>query len=98
MSGSPEVSEKDITEGIQALAKEQADQTRKTKADIKEIPEDEMQKVAGGELHGKDCEDTFLYFENCWLTDGCDVLNTWYDDYECWMVTRSDTRCPVTIL
>ena len=49
---------------------------------ISEIPEDELVEVAGGGDH-PDCKDTYKDKENCWVNDGCDIINNHYPDYDC---------------
>ena len=48
---------------------------------IKKLPDENLESVAGGG-HEK-CIDTFKDYENCWWTDGCDVVFNHYKDYLC---------------
>ena len=50
--------------------------------EIKELPEDELEEVAGGGDH-PECKNTYKDRENCWVHDGCDIVNTHYPNYQC---------------
>ena len=54
--------------------------------EIKELPEDELEEVAGGKNHA-DCTDTYKNKENCWVVDACDIVLTHYKNYECHHMT-----------
>lgn len=74
-------------------ALDEAEQDRKTKteeaaAEIKAIPDEALDAVAGGGREGEGerkpgCKYSYQDEENCWFKDGCD--NTWryYSDYQC---------------
>lgn len=49
---------------------------------IRELPEEELAEAAGGADH-KNCYDTYKDKENCWWTDGCDVIHENYKGYQC---------------
>ena len=60
---------------LQAKAKATAEK-------IGEIPENELEKAAGGGDHPT-CHDTYQDEENCWHNDGCDHVYYNYPDYRC---------------
>lgn len=47
-----------------------------------ELDDEELAQVAGGKGN-KYCHYSYLDRENCWLTDGCDILFKGYDYYKC---------------
>jgi len=49
---------------------------------IRELPEEELGEAAGGGDH-KECYDTYKDRENCWWTDGCDMIHENYHGYQC---------------
>ena len=50
---------------------------------IQALPDDELENVAGGKGDNPECKDTYEDRENCWITDGCDILIIGYEDYSC---------------
>ena len=56
---------------------------------LEELPEEELSEVAGGGDH-PDCKDTYKDKENCWVTDGCDIINNHYSDYQCHYNSKCD--------
>ena len=59
--------------------------------EIQSLSEDELKEVAGGKDHSS-CKDTYKDRENCWIHDGCDVINNHYSDYKCHYNTK-DVKC-----
>ena len=47
-----------------------------------ELDDEELQQLVGGG-ENTDCKDTYMHKENCWRTDGCDMVNNHYGGYEC---------------
>ena len=57
--------------------------TEEAASTIRELPDDELELVSGGKKDHKNCRDTYRDRENCWINNGCDVLNQKYDTYSC---------------
>lgn len=49
---------------------------------IQSLREEDLAQAAGGGYH-PECYDTYKDHENCWWTDGCDVIHEQYKDYKC---------------
>ena len=47
-----------------------------------ELDDEELQQLVGGGDHAA-CENTYMHEENCWKTDGCDMVYNSYGGYEC---------------
>ena len=50
--------------------------------ELRAIPEEEMAEVSGGGDHDI-CYDTYKDRENCWWSDGCDIIHNYYHGYQC---------------
>ena len=78
----------DINEGdLKAYLKKRAeiikDRTEESATGIKELPDDVLEKVAGGKKDHSDCKYTYKDRENCWFKDGCDNIFQFYNKYKC---------------
>ena len=45
-----------------------------------EVDDEELAQLVGG---GEECSSTYMNEENCWWSDGCDVIITYYENYSC---------------
>ena len=77
-----EVTEDDLKEFVAIKEKKLQEQANASAAEIEELSADELGEVAGGGDHS-DCKDTYKDKENCWVNDGCDIINNHYSDYQC---------------
>ena len=77
------VTEEEIRETIDTEVKARAKKTEEAAADIQALPDDALEKAAGGKKDHSSCMDTYQDRENCWITDGCDKNYQDYDDYVC---------------
>lgn len=73
--------------------RELKEKTNSTAKAVQALPDDELDKVAGGGDHDE-CEDTYMDRENCWIHDGCDLINTHYPDYECHLSYKGHCGLP----
>ena len=73
---------KDLAEYAEEMQRRRSERTEAEAEKIEQLPEDELDEVAGGGDHPQ-CKDTFRDQENCWYNDGCDVVYHRYDNYEC---------------
>ena len=74
-----DVSSEEISSFIQEAEEERR---KKTAGKIELLPDQDMEKVAGGGDHAE-CYYTFKDQENCWHEDGCDFVYIQYDGYLC---------------
>jgi len=77
-----EVTEDDLREFAAAKEKKLQEKSDAAAAEIEELSPEELGEVAGGGDHS-DCKDTYKDKENCWVNDGCDIINNHYSDYQC---------------
>ena len=47
-----------------------------------ELDDEELQQLVGGGDH-RMCETTYQHGENCWVSDGCDMLFNDFGGYDC---------------
>ncbi len=52
-------------------------------SEVEKLDDDDLAQASGGKKEHSNCKDTFRDRENCWLKDGCDIVNIRYDDYVC---------------
>ena len=90
-------SEADVEAYVREMAAARREKTDTTADGIRELPEDMLEKSAGGGRHGggdskacyeymkhnRACFTTFLDRENCWSHDACDHVDIKYDGYHC---------------
>ena len=57
--------------------------TEEAASALRELPDDELELVSGGKKDHKNCRETYQDREDCWIKDGCDMVNVEYDDYIC---------------
>ena len=50
---------------------------------IRQLDDNEIEKVSGGKKDKSACRDTYQDKENCWYNDGCDQNWQYYPDYLC---------------
>ena len=77
-----DISAEEIAGYIQSRETAVREKTEDAAKDLRELSDEEIGRVAGGKDH-KECYDTFKDKENCWFTDGCDMVNQQYKDYQC---------------
>lgn len=85
------LTEADIKEALAMKEQEQKERTETAAAGIKELPDDALDKVAGGGCYCEstvysdhmDCVDTYKDKENCYVLDGCDQVLIQYENYIC---------------
>ena len=58
------------------------DRTEKAADMVQELPDEELDQVAGGK-DNPSCMETYQDYENCWYTDGCDNIFQIYNEYIC---------------
>ena len=75
-----EITESDLETYLNNTADIMQKKTEEAAADILELPDDVLDRVAGGNKEHKSCQDTY---ENCWVNDGCDNIYHVYKDYVC---------------
>jgi len=85
------ITAEDIEEYIRIAEAELKQKAQAAGDEIKSLSEDELKEVAGGKSHS-DCKDTYKDRENCWINDGCDIINNHYSDYKCHYNTK-DVNC-----
>lgn len=92
-----DLTEEEFFAYIQEAVGEQKKKTEAGAAEIEQIPDEELEKAAGGKicfsvvkylycynvLTHEPCKYTFKDRENCWATDACDVMLIKYDYYIC---------------
>ena len=78
-----DITEADLKDYIEKTADLVAARTKEAEAGIKELPDEVLEKVAGGQKEHDKCKDTYRNYENCWITDGCDQIFVMYSDYVC---------------
>ena len=84
-----DVSEAELEEYLAEKEKALKEHTKAAEDFIAHLSADEMETVSGGDLKTI-CEDTFQGGENCWYSDGCDVIFTQYKGYICAHTGRCD--------
>lgn len=47
-----------------------------------QLDDEELSQLSGGGDH-PECKDTFKDKENCWWDDACDLINSYYEGYDC---------------
>lgn len=77
------LTEEDVAVILEEEGKSRRRRTETAAAQIMELPDEELELVAGGNREHSTCEDTYRNEENCWVYDGCDIVNTHYEDYQC---------------
>lgn len=87
-----DLSEDDLKKGIKALEEEQNVKTGQAKESAQELDESELEKVAGGR-DADDCIYSFQDKENCWIQDGCDLLQVTYPHYICKRIDYDGNSC-----
>ena len=74
-------------EEFRSYVKEQEEarivKTGESASAIQQLDDEALDQVAGGKKEKDGCKDTYRDRENCWVTDACDIVLEWYDDYEC---------------
>ena len=78
---------KDYMEKAAALTTQK---TETAASQIEELPDEVLDKVAGGKKDHDTCKDTYKDKENCWVNDGCDNIFNKYDDYVCHIINWDD--------
>ena len=73
----------DIGEYIRQSEQACKDRTDKAADMIQMLPDDDLDKVAGGSKGNPACKETYMDYENCWYSDGCDNIFQIYDEYIC---------------
>ena len=98
------LSEEDLLAAILTAEKRRKTATQKSVEEIERLPDNDLERVAGGYSHivcweiykeNDICQDTYMDMENCWQTDGCDQHYNKYPDYNCYCNQKSgyDTEC-----
>ena len=86
------LSEEDLLAVILTAEKRRKTATQKSVEEIERLPDNDLERVAGGYSHivcweiykeNDICQDTYMDMENCWQTDGCDQHYIMYPDYHC---------------
>ena len=77
------LSEKEIADGIKAMAEKQKACTEMAEESVSELDLNALENVAGGKADHEECLDTYKDKENCWYNDGCDMIFNGYSDYIC---------------
>ena len=71
------------SEEVSSFIREAEEERRKkTAGKIELLPDQDLEKVAGGGDH-PECDYTYKDYENCWAEDGCDHVLIKYDGYIC---------------
>ena len=76
------VSSEEIASFIREAEEERRNKTQENAGKIEELPDQELEAVAGGKDHPK-CHYTYKDYENCWREDACDIINIYYLGYLC---------------
>ena len=79
-----DITEADLKDYIAKKEDLVAARTKEAEAEIKELPDEVLEQVAGGKKEHDECKDTYRDYENCWAKDGCDFALIWYGDYHCY--------------
>lgn len=91
-----DVTETEIQAALAQLEAAIKAKTEEAAEKIQQLPDEEVSKVAGGSKGHWNCKDTFLNGENCTLTDGCDRIFVYYEDYLCqWHNLGADEPLPI---
>ena len=77
-----DISQDDLREYVAHKEQKQKETTEAAAAEIESLTPEEMEEVSGGGDHSE-CKDTYKDKENCWVNDGCDIINNHYSDYQC---------------
>ena len=77
-----DLTEQDLAEYVEEMQRRRSERTEAEAEKIEQLPEDELDEVAGGGDH-PECKDTYKDKENCWSNDGCDLVYHKYDGYQC---------------
>ena len=85
-----DITEEDLKAYLEKTSEIIVGRTEEATADIQELPDDVLDKVAGGKKDHDNCKDTFKDRENCWINDGCDNFYNNYDNYVCHRLYYSD--------
>jgi len=78
-----DITEEELKAYLEKAAGLMAGRTEESAAAIKELPDDVLDKVAGGKKDNDKCKDTYRDYENCWVNDGCDNVYHDYPHYLC---------------
>ena len=78
-----DITEEDLKTYLENTSMIIAGRTEEAAGDIQELPDDVLDKVAGGKKDHESCMDTYRDYENCWYNDGCDLFFRHYHDYIC---------------
>lgn len=77
-----EITESDLKEYLDREGKRMQQKTEEASSQIQELPDDALDKVAGGQDHDE-CKVSYKNRENCWFADACDNIIFGYDNYIC---------------
>ena len=78
-----DLTDQDVVEGIKAMTQERLAKTEQAAAEMQELSEEDLDRVAGGgegcaATQDTNCKSTFEDYENCWSNDGCDWMSNGY--------------------
>ena len=81
-----DITEEDMKTYLEKASELIAGRTDEASNGIIELPDEFLDKVAGGGKDYPTCLDTYKTRENCWHNDGCDWIYHHYVDYLCHLV------------
>lgn len=78
-----ELSAEELSEALKEKAAALKERTDAQAEEVETLDDDELATAAGGKKEHSECKDTYRNRENCWVKDGCDVVNIKYSGYVC---------------
>ena len=78
-----DISEADLKTYLDRAENRMQQKTEEASSIIQELPDEALERVAGGKKDHSECKDTYRDYENCWVNDGCDVVYHHYKNYVC---------------